>query len=60
MQIHYNGDTIPDRYPEWITEQNSIQIDNLFTKSLTLCKFRVSWKVRILRTRTGCQTANTY
>ena len=37
MQIHYNGDTIPDRYPEWITEQNSIQIDNLFTKSLTLC-----------------------
>lgn len=60
MQIHYNGNTIPDRYPERITEQDSIQVDNLCTERLGFGKVRVSWKVRIRRTRAGAQAANTY
>ncbi|GGJ96660.1 hypothetical protein GCM10007084_20330 [Parabacteroides faecis] len=60
VQIHYNGNTIPDRYPEWVTEQDSIQVDYLCAECLGFGKVRVSRKVRIRRTRTGTQAANTY
>ncbi len=26
MQIHYNGNTISNRYPKWVTEEDSIQV----------------------------------
>ena len=60
MQIHYNGNTIPDRYWEWITEQDSIQVDNLCPERLGSGKVRVSWKVCIRRTRAGDKATNTY
>lgn len=60
MQVHDNSDTVPDRYPEGVAEQDSIQVDYLCTERLGFGKIRVSWKVRIRRTRTGGQITNTY
>ena len=60
MQIHYNGNTISDRYPEWVTEEDSIQVNYQCTERLGFGKVRVSGEVRIRRTRAGDQAANTY
>ncbi len=34
MQIHYNGNTISNRYPKWVTEEDSIQVNYLCTERL--------------------------
>ena len=38
MQIHYNGNTISDRYPEWVTEEDSIQLITCALSALVLAK----------------------
>lgn len=60
MQIHYNSNTTPDRYPEWVAEQDSIQANCLCTERLGFGEMRVPGKVRIRRTQAGAQAANTY
>lgn len=45
MQIHYHGNTIPNRHPERVTEQNGVEVYDPCTKRLFFGKAGVAGKV---------------
>lgn len=60
MQVHHHGNTIPDRYPEWVTEQDSIQVCDLCLDRLCFRKVSVPGERVLLISGTGGKGTNTY
>jgi hypothetical protein len=60
MQIHYNSNTVFDRYPEWVAEEGSVQFDHPRTYCLFIGKSRISGVVSTGGIGTGDYRTDTY